>query len=275
VCAGVACQTGTVMRKWSKVVAARASSGSRPRRPSRQESGCRKGGAARLGQEGICGRRPFASCGESPVTSQLIDNQVVKVSARISACAAFAALVLCGCVTSAQRPTAQIQTDRFSPVITVIGPADDVNPYGGTYRRWFLRSFVNKKTHTVATQLYVEANYVGGRRSYSIAADDTGGYLSVDQIASDVDICFGRGVCSLDETVAIQVDDAKLESHAQQGYAVRLSAKSGESFIITIEPEQIQAQLSALERFGRLSSVMSPGRRALTCEAAESRRECQ
>jgi hypothetical protein len=235
------------------VLRAAAERGARPGRKAGAGKGAPRGWAKRPSVVFVR-LRPVLS----PVTSQLIDNQVVKVSARISVCAAFAALVLCGCVTTAQRPTAHIQTDKFSPVVTVIGPADDVNPYGGTYRRWFLRSFVNKKTHTVATQLYVEANYVGGRRSYSIAADDTGRYLSVDQLASDVGTCFGRGVCSLDETVAIQVDDAQLRSHAQQGYAVRLSAKSGERLIITIEPQQIQAQLSALERFGPLSSAEPP-----------------
>jgi hypothetical protein len=154
---------------------------------------------------------------------------------------------------------ARVEAIGSSPVVVIVGPADDVNPYGGTYRKWLLRSFVNKRTRTVTTQLYVEIGYVGGWRRYTIASD-TATHLAVARIGSRVDTCFGKGVCSLDETVGIQLDDAQLRSHAQLGYTVRISAKSGESVSITVEPEQIQAQLSALAKFGRLSPATSPSK---------------
>lgn len=172
---------------------------------------------------------------------------------------ALAAACLCGCVTSAQKPTARIEAIGSSPSVVIVGPADDVNPYGGTYRKWLLRSFVNKRTRTVATQLYVEIGYVGGWRRYGIASDGAA-HLTVTPIGSRVDTCFAKGVCSLDETIGIQLDDAQLQSHAQQGYAVRISAKRGDSFSITIEPEQIQAQLAALAKLGRLSPARATPR---------------
>jgi hypothetical protein len=189
-------------------------------------------------------------------------SALIAVTRRISSAtctAALAATCLCGCATTPQKPMAQIEAIGSSPVVVIVGPADDLNPYGGTYRKWLLRSFVNKRTRTVTTQLYVEIGYVGGWRRYSIA-QDTATHLSVDRIGSRVDTCFGKGVCSLDETVGIQLDDAQLQSHALMGYTVRISAKSGESLTIRIEPEQIHAQLSALAKFGRLSPVTSPSR---------------
>lgn len=144
-------------------------------------------------------------------------------------------------------------------MVVIVGPADDVNPYGGTYRKWLLRSFVNKQARTVATQLYVEIGYVGGWRRYGSAADTTT-HLSVARIGSRVDTCFGKGVCSLDETVGIQLDDAKLQANVVLGYQVTISARSGDSISITIEPQQIQAQLAALAKFGRLSPAAAPAR---------------
>lgn len=167
-------------------------------------------------------------------------------------------VLLCGCATTPQLPTARIEAVGSSPMVVIVGPADDANPYGGTYRKWLLRSFVNRQARTVATQLYVEIGYVGGWRRYSTAADTTT-HLAVAPIGSRVDTCFGKGVCSLDETVGIQLDDAKLQANVLLGYPITISARTGDGITITIEPVQIQAQLAALAKFGRLSPAPPAG----------------
>lgn len=191
---------------------------------------------------------------------------------KLSVCAALAGALLCGCASAPPKPMARIEPIGSTPMVVVIGPADDVNPYGGTYRKWLLRSFVNKRNRTVSTQLYVDIGYVGAWRRYRVASDasDEATHLAVEPIGSHVDTCFGKGVCSLDETIGIQLDDAQLQAHAQLGYAVSLSARSGESLTITIEPQQIEAQLSALAKFGRLSPAApaAPRRRPLGREPA-------
>ena len=182
------------------------------------------------------------------------------IPTKLFVCAALAVAFLCGCASAPPKPMAHIEPIGSGPEVVVVGPADDVNPYGGTYRKWLLRSFVNKRSHTVSTQLYVDIGYVGGWRRYNVASDasNLAAHLSVEPIGSHVDTCFGKGVCSLDETIGIQLDDAQLQAHAQLGYAISISAKSGESLTIAVEPDQIDAQLSALAKFGRLSPVAPP-----------------
>ena len=181
------------------------------------------------------------------------------MSAKVPLCALVVALLLCGCASTeseAARAGVQIQRDKFSSVITVIGPTDSLNPYGGTYREWFLKSRVDKKTHTVVTQLYVDISYAGrGWRRYGMAADDTAAGLVIDKIGSQVKMCFGSGVCTREELVRVELDDRKLKSRAQDGYAIKLSAKSGPGFTVTVSPAQIQAQLTTLAKLGALSGT--------------------
>ncbi|MFZ0498924.1 MAG: hypothetical protein WAM52_07300 [Steroidobacteraceae bacterium] len=175
------------------------------------------------------------------------------MSVRLSAWALVVALLLGGCATTdrqAARAGVQIQRDKFSSAITVVGPPDSVNPYGGTFREWFLKSRVDK-THLVITQLYVDIGYVGSSwRGYGTATDDKATPLMIDKTGSQVRTCFGSGVCSRDEVVLVRLDDGKLKSHVQEGYAVKLSTKSGNGLTITVSPVQIQAQLTTLDKLG-------------------------
>jgi hypothetical protein len=176
------------------------------------------------------------------------------MSIRVLPCALVAALLLGGCATTdrqAARAGVRIQRDKFSSVITVVGPPDSVNPYGGTFREWFLKSTVDKKTHIAVTQLYVDIGYVGGSwRGYGTAVDDKAAPLVIDKTGSQMRTCFGSGVCSRDEVILVRIDDGKLKSRAQDGYAIKLSAKSGDGLTITVSPVQIQAQLTTLEKLG-------------------------
>lgn len=179
------------------------------------------------------------------------------MTAKVSLGAVVAALLLCGCASTeseAARAGVQIQRDKFSSAITVVGPTDSLNPYGGTYREWFLKSRVDKKTHTVVTQLYVDISYAGrGWRMYGVATDDTATGLVVDKIGSQVKMCFGSGVCTRDELVRVELDERKLRSSAQDGYAIKLGAKSGEGLTVTVSPAQIEAQLTTLAKLGATS----------------------
>lgn len=176
------------------------------------------------------------------------------MSAKSSTCVTVATLLLCGCAAQggATRDGVRIERDQFSPTVIVVGPAASLDPYGGTYRQWFLKSRVDTKTRAVATQLYVDITYVGGWRRYGTAADRTASPLTMDKIASHVDTCFGAGVCSRQETVGIELDGGKLRSCVLDGYAITVGAKTAESFTVTVSPGQIHAQLAALAKLGAL-----------------------
>jgi hypothetical protein len=173
--------------------------------------------------------------------------------AKASVCAIVVPLVLAGCATGGTtREGVQIKRDQFSSTVIIVGPPAALNPYGDTSREWFLKSRVDEKTHAVATQLYVDVNYVGGWRWYGTAADRSASKLALDKLGSRVDACFGAGVCSRHEIVGVELDGGKLRSCVLDGYTVRLGAKSGESLTVTVAPAQIHAQLAALAKLGAL-----------------------
>lgn len=176
------------------------------------------------------------------------------VPAQASRCAMVVTLVLCGCASEsgATRDGARIERDQFSSTVIVVGPPAALNPYGSTSREWFLKSRVDEKTRAVATQLYIDVNYVGGWRRYGTAADRSASELTVDKIGSRVDACFGAGICSRHEIVGIELDVGKLRACVLDGYTIRLGAKSGDSLTVTVDPAQIHAQLAALAKLGAL-----------------------
>lgn len=182
--------------------------------------------------------------------------------AKASLCAIVVPLVLCGCATDggATRDGVRIERDQFSSTIIVDGPAAGVNPFGGTSGNWFLKSRVDRQTHAVATQLYVDITYAGGWRWYGTAADRSANELTVDKLGSQVAECFGAGVCSRHEIVGIELDGARLRACVLDGYTIRIGAKSGESFTVTIDPAQIHAQLAALAKLGALPAGARPHR---------------
>jgi hypothetical protein len=185
------------------------------------------------------------------------------VSARASICAIGAALFLCGCAaqSGATRDGVQIERDRFSSTVIVVGPAASLEPYGGTFRQWFLKSRLDTKSRAVATRLYVDITYVGGWRRYGTAADRTASKLTIEKIASQVDVCFGAGVCSRQEIVGIELDGRKLRSCVLDGYTIRIGAKTADGFAVTVSPAQIHAQLATLAKLGALPAAAPHGAR--------------
>jgi hypothetical protein len=174
-----------------------------------------------------------------------------------SICAIAVTLVLCGCSADAAltRAGMRIERDPFSSSIMVAGPPAGINPLGGTSGTWFLKSRVDQKTHAAATQLIVDINYVGGWRWYGTAADSSASALTLVQAGMRVDECFGAGVCARHEIVAVALDGGKLRTCVLDGYAIRVGAKSGESFTLTVAPAQIHAQLAALAKLEALPAA--------------------
>jgi hypothetical protein len=113
-------------------------------------------------------------------------------------------------------------------------------PRGNIYRLWSLRSFVSKLDGSTTHQLYVSVNYASSHRyrNFDRASDDTATPLTVTRISAYYD----------SEDIGIDVTEAALRAHATTGYRFKIEAKSGDSFILTISPNQIAAQLDTMER---------------------------
>jgi len=115
------------------------------------------------------------------------------------------------------------------------------------YQNWFIRSFIDKKTHGVTHQLYVDLRYFGDWKFFQSAADDNARPLEVVRISSNVDNC--RGICTLEETISVALNDVILRARAQTGYPIKISAQRGDSFVLTISSDQIQLQIDAIASY--------------------------
>jgi hypothetical protein len=162
--------------------------------------------------------------------------------------ASFVALAtLNASVSFAASSKVTVEDDRFSANATLMGPPIAIKPPGETYRTWRIRSFVGKKTGRVTHQLYVQISYAGeGWRFYEIAADDAATPLAVTKIASSVEDC-SQGICTYSETVGVDLDDGVLKSRIGNTYDLKFSAKSGDSFILSVSSDQISQQMDAIE----------------------------
>jgi PDZ domain len=160
-----------------------------------------------------------------------------------------AALSFSTAVSASGAPQVAIKDDKFSAQVLFTGPQGFINPFGGTSRNWFIRSWLNKSDHTATHQLYVATSYLGHWRFWDIAADDHAGSHPVVIIDRTVEDC--SGMCSYDETVGVDLDDAFLRANSASGFQIKLTAKSGDELILTVSPDQIQPLLAAIDGYGK------------------------
>jgi hypothetical protein len=184
---------------------------------------------------------------------------------KISFFAAAAAVLLLGAcapsggVDGAAPPASPVQVsdDQYSPQVTLVGTTQrsnslSFNPLADTMSltaQWLLRTFINKTTHVVTTQLYVVMEYQsGGWKFYNAASDDHAHPLEFVGISQNVSSCDSTiGKCNYTEIFAFSLDQKTLEHAATAGYSVKVSAKDGESIILPLSPVQIQAQIEAIK----------------------------
>lgn len=144
--------------------------------------------------------------------------------------------------------------DQFTASATIAGTKQFENPFGGVFKEWFIRSFVDKKTGVVSHQLYVNTHYFGEWHFYESGADDTAAILPFLQIDRHVGNC--GGMCDFDETFALTLQDSVLRARAASGFAVKVSAKDGTSFILQVSPGQIKPQLAAVDDYRRTQQLL-------------------
>lgn len=171
------------------------------------------------------------------------------------ALAALLVLIVTGC-TPPGPPHVAIEDDEFSPQATVLGVSLADRPFGGIYRTWFLRSFVDKRSHAVTHQLYVELSYDGDRMIFNRAADDTATPLPVLRIDRSTLYCDRQiDFCTRAETIAVEVSDAELRARAASGFRIKISAHSGDALILAITPQMIDLQLAAVDHLRQAAAA--------------------
>ncbi len=144
-----------------------------------------------------------------------------------------------------------VESDEFSNIMKIngivesdsdasLGDIFSLIPRGNIFRLWRLRSFVSKLDGSTTHQLYVSLDYASTHRyrGFDWASDDSATPLTLTRISGYYD----------SEDIGIVVTEAALRAHASTGYRVKISARSGDSFILTISPNQIAAQLDTMEK---------------------------
>lgn len=157
------------------------------------------------------------------------------VSHAVSAAAASAGL-------APQRRSVAIDDSQFDRSITVRGIEHGFN--GSPVNDLFLRSWITKADGTVSHQIYVVDHYSGDWKFWNRANDQVAAALEFTPISRDVGSCVSS--CAFWESFGITVADRELRSHPD-GYAVKVYARSGASMVLTVAPDQIAAQLAAVD----------------------------
>jgi hypothetical protein len=103
-----------------------------------------------------------------------------------------------------------VESDKFSPLMTINGIHESENRLGGMSKTWNLRSFVGKFDGATTHQLYVGVNYFSStrRKVFNSASDDTAMPLTVKAIASEADYSCSRKLfaygCDYTEDIGIR-----------------------------------------------------------------------
>jgi hypothetical protein len=150
---------------------------------------------------------------------------------------------------AAPQPHVTVTDDAFSSQVELFGWGYYERSFGEIGRTWRLRSWVDKQTHAVVHQLYIELNYDDDYQDFDSAADDAARALAVLPIDRN-SMC--RSIdCTHFETLGVAIDDATLRARAAQGLRVKISARRGATLILALSPIQIGLQLAAIDRLTR------------------------
>lgn len=157
---------------------------------------------------------------------------------------------LAGCAAHPPKPPGppHLESTDFDPNIILVG--DDIgesltitgmaNP--------LLRTMIERSTRVAHHQVYIALWYGGPAwQFFSTATDANRQPLDVLQINRSVESCGANGYCTYDETFAVVVPDEALRAAASTGYRFQIRSHGGDAEIITVTPEQIKAQLAAVD----------------------------
>jgi len=180
-----------------------------------------------------------------------------RVVATLAATAAFA-----GCVGSAGlatwaapdlRAEVVVDADEFDSDVTFLGVERQIDGHD-KWNTAFLRSWLNAKG--VSHQIYVVHYYRHDWRFYERASGIGG--RSVDFVSIDRDVVdCTAGTCSYNEVFGVSLSDSELRAATSDGFRFKAYARSGHELEVFLSPEQVRAQLAAIERY-RGGGIPSP-----------------
>lgn len=156
------------------------------------------------------------------------------------------------------RTTVGIEDSQFEPHIRFLGIEDlfdsGFSPGPGeNYRKFFIRSWMNRQTSNVNHQFYWTIMYRDYEwRFYNRINDERARSLRFTAINRNVVTCAGgaqSGICTFSETVGADLDEAVMRAAVRENrsYCVRIFARSGMANDACLTPTMMREQLAATD----------------------------
>lgn len=156
------------------------------------------------------------------------------------------------------RTAVEVRSSEFEREVEVVGlnqwlwasrdpsAAYDTNAPSGQY---FLRSWIDPETGAVTHQLYVDLFYFDEAWHHWMgASSEQAERLDVVAISSDVQSCGRGGRCTFVEQIGVTIPESMME-RASEGFRVKLYAQNGREEVLVVTPEQVRAQVDAVEPY--------------------------
>jgi hypothetical protein len=119
--------------------------------------------------------------------------------------------------------------------------------------KFFIRSWIVKESGGLLHQIYAEYGYVGKDwEFYTKAYNQEGQPLQTVKIHRHSDDYESINVYH--EEIGITIPDEYFRSHLN-GFSIKVSALSGDSFVINVTPEQIKSQLIKIQEYKKLHKL--------------------
>jgi hypothetical protein len=152
-----------------------------------------------------------------------------------------------------------IEDDQFSRTVIVNGGKLDEHPELNLHLHWFLRSAIDKTSHLVVHQLYFDTTHWPPRSDYNSATEENAEPLPIKTVYAHK-ACPDRDCLEWEDAV-VALDEARLRSHLQTGFRIKVSGRDGSAYILTVTPEMIRLQFEAINRV--LQSLGAAAQRAV------------
>ncbi len=161
-------------------------------------------------------------------------------------------LLKCATAQAPLRKTVEIDEDTQKIAAAVIGIEERIGS-PKSLNHFFIRSWIYKDSGNLLHQICAHYGYTGKDwRFYKTATSQEGQLLELVKIERDAD--YHESVNVYYETVGVTIADEYLRNHLN-GFSIKISAKSGHSFIIEPTPEQIKFQLVKIQEYKKLNNL--------------------
>ncbi len=152
------------------------------------------------------------------------------------------------------RKSVEVNEDKYEgkEVAAFIGIEEKIGS-PKALNKFFIRSWIVKESGGLLHQIYAQYGYAGKEWDfYTEAYSQEGQPLQLVIIHRDAD--YYESINVYHEEIGITIPDEYLRSHLN-GFSIKVLAKSGDSFMINVTPEQIKSQLIKIQEYKKLHNL--------------------